>query len=84
MKKLLFGSALLFALSSCGSNSDAEKMRNTGAGTTNSSTISDSAHPTNQSGATGNGGVGTGTSSGTGAGTDENGSGNGTPSGGRP
>jgi len=91
MKNLFLGSILILAMVSCSSNADKadggtktpESTNEVPTGTSGAGAL-DTAHPTNQTGQTGNGGVGTGASSATGAGTDESGSGNGTPSGGRP
>lgn len=70
MKKLFLGSVLLVALASCGSRSGTkDNSINNGTGSAAASggpEMADTAHMSNQSGATGNDGVGTGISNGTG------------------
>ncbi len=70
MKNLFLGSILLLALTSCGSNSGTkDNSMNSGTGgsaVTSSPERADTTHISNQSGATGNGGVGTGISNGAG------------------
>jgi hypothetical protein len=64
MKKVIFVSALLLAVASCGSGTSTKQStsstENTGSSSGSSSTMPDTSVTPNQSGSTGNGGVGTG------------------------
>lgn len=79
MKKLFLGSVLLLALTSCGSEPGTKdnSTNNNGTGSAAApihSEMADTTHMSNQSGATGNGGVGTGISNGTGEANSKTGS----------
>lgn len=65
MKKVLLGSVLLVALASCGSDGAEENTTHKGTGA-GSPQMVDTSATSNQSGATGNGGIGTGASNQTG------------------
>ncbi len=86
MKKLFLGSVLLLALASCGSEPGTKdnSTNNNGTGSATApihSEMADTTHMSNQSGATGNGGVGTGISNGTGEANSKTGSKSGSGSG---